>query len=170
MDEESIKTHEEYEEYVQQCYGDVQSTNAYRILNFLSYGNKNAIKRVSNNPETSMTAYFSVPSTKRWAGIITGSDKILLLADNDIIDKYKDKINATVTIIHDEGVVEKKELQFANFTWNRGAIVIPTDIDSGLVDNKGHLMLDMEFVVELGKFCLSENTPPYGKLDSNDTE
>jgi len=170
MFEESIRTHEEYDENIRCCYGDVQSTNAYRILKFLGYGNENAIKRVSNNPETSMTAYFSVPSTKRWAGIITGNDKILLLADNDIVDKFKEKIGAMTTIIHNDGTIEEKELQFANFSWNRGAIVIPTDMDSGLVDNKGNLMLDMELAVDFGKYCLSEDTPPYGKLDSAGAE
>ena len=152
MYEDSIKTHEEYLNYIQNCYGDMQSKNSYRILSFLSYSNENAIQRVSNNPETSITAYYSVRSTKRWAGIITGKDKILLLADDDIINKYKDKIG-------------QQNLKIANFSWKRGAIVIPTTIDGGFVDEEGNLTLDMGFITDFGEFCLSDNTPSYGKLD-----
>ena len=125
MSDESIRTHSEYLDYVTHCYGEVQSTNAYRILNFLKGGNYNAMEIVSNNPETSTTAYFLNPTTKRWAGIIVGKDKILLVADNDIVNKYKDKI-------------EQKGLKIANLSWNRGAIVIITTMDGGLVDEEGN--------------------------------
>ena len=149
---ETIRTHGEYLDYIKHCYGVVQYTNAYRILSFLKYGNENAVELVSNNPHTSITAYFSVLTTKRWAGIITGDDKILLVADNDIINKYKDEI-------------ERESLKIVNLSLNRGAMVINTTMDGGLVDEKGHLLLDMDFIVDFGEYCLSENTPPYGKLD-----
>ena len=152
MLDKPIRTHGEYLDYINRCYGEVQYTNAYRILSFLKYGNENAIEIVSNNPNTSTTAYFSMPTTKRWAGIIVGDDKILLVADNDIINKYKDKI-------------EQQSLKIVDLSWNRGAMLIITTMDGGLVDEKGHLLLDMEFVTDFGKYCLSENTPPYGKLN-----
>ena len=151
MPDGEIRTHGEYLEYINQCHGEAQYTNAYRILSFLKYGNENAIEMVSNNPHASLTAYLFMPITKRWAGIITGDDKILLVADNDIINEYKDKI-------------EQQSLKIANLSLNRGAMVIMTTMDGGLVDEKGHLLLDMEFVSDFGEYCLSENTPPKGSI------
>jgi len=151
MYEDDIQTHEDYLDYMEHCYSSVQRTNAYRILSFLKYGNKQAVQEVSHNPETSMTAYYSVAGTKRWAGIITGKDMILLLADNDLVDKYKEEIEA-------------QNLKSTNMSWNRGAIIIPTTKDGGMIDKEGNLTLDMQFVVDFAQHCLSDDTPPFGML------
>jgi hypothetical protein len=169
-DESEITTHGEYREYVARYFGQTQSTNAYRILSFLAFGNKNAIEHVSGNPHTRLTAYFSVPSTKRFVGIITGIDKITLLADSDIMDKFVKEFGTRVAVGFDGGEDGYKNLQTTNFTWNRGAMIIPTDPDSGFVDDEGNLIIDMEFVTNFGKFCLADDAPPYGKLDSTSTE
>ena len=169
LDEETIRTHEKYLEYIEECYGEVQGTNAYRILNFLKDGNKNAIEVVSNNPNTSMTAYFLLPTTRRWVGIITGRDKILLVADNDIFYKYKDEMereNLKITIYRSKGKIERENLKITNLSFNRAGMVIITTIDGGWVDEEGNLLLDMGFVTDFGRYCLSENTPPYGELNS----
>ena len=154
MSEEKIETHDEYIDYVSEMYGEVQSTNAYRLLLYLC-GNPKALERVSNNPETSITAYYSLPSTKRWIGIVTAKDKIFILTDNDIINKYKE-------------MIEQQNLKIANFTWKRAAMIIPTAMEDGFVDDEGILTLDMDFVFEFAKICLSNDTPPYGKLDSTE--
>ncbi|MCL2079197.1 MAG: leucine-rich repeat protein [Oscillospiraceae bacterium] len=153
MPEERINTHKEYLDYVGGIYGKIQSANAYRLLLHLSAGNPKALERVSNNIETSTTAYFSLPSTKRWVGIVTVKDKIFLWTDKDIIKKHKE-------------MIEEQNLKTVNLTWSRAAILIPTDMEGGFVDDRGILTLDMDFVLEFAKICLSENTPPYEKLEA----